>query len=367
MSSDESSSTADNNVKNLKDPSGFLNLDEFGRSKSSSANNGGGDPPPRTAVKIIGTARDDLNGLLGFCTSYNTERERYMIRMSKVVDVSGNSSTATTATTATIMALKPTNLQQASTIEKYQAHYQQLFTDPAVRQKVQYYYNTISNKYIPPYMANLGCKLEYVVGILLVFCMTLIYLVGFTKSMMVISATIMIGLILQEDIQQKSTLRTIVQNIPARCKIVMEQQFPFLKRFNFNDNIAMGIVDSIDGNKRGHSLSKELQRLLEEEAEASLAVELDEEDLEPIHRDIPYSASHASAMPTKTFLSKLFSIRTMGSLFYFYRTATSLGIDPSTNIFSFGQLVANVQHSMPSWQKGMMVFSFYNLISNLFF
>ena len=133
---------------NLKDPSGFLNLDEFGRSKSSSANNGGGDPPPRTAVKIIGTARDDLNGLLGFCTSYNTERERYMIRMSKVVDASGNSHT-----TATIMALKPTNLQQASTIEKYQAHYQQLLTDPAIRQKVTYYYNTISNKYIPPYLS----------------------------------------------------------------------------------------------------------------------------------------------------------------------------------------------------------------------
>merc|ERR1740133_845229 len=72
--------------------------------------------------------------------------------------------------------------------------------------------------------------------------MTLIYLVGFTKSIMVVSATVMIGLILQEDIQQKSTLRTIVQNIPSRCKIVMEQQFPFLKRFNFNDNIAVGMV-----------------------------------------------------------------------------------------------------------------------------
>jgi hypothetical protein len=90
-----------NNVINPRDPSGFLNLDEFGRPKF--ANTNVQDSP--TAVKIIGTARDDLNGLLGFCTSYNTERERYMIRMANIDE--------SNSPNATIMALKPTNLQKA--------------------------------------------------------------------------------------------------------------------------------------------------------------------------------------------------------------------------------------------------------------
>jgi hypothetical protein len=436
MSSDSSSSssTNTNTTTNLRDPLGLLNLDEFGRPKFANGQGGGGgggggDSP--TAVKIIGTARDDLNGLLGFCTSYNTERERYMIRMANVDTANAN---------ATVMALKPSNLQKASIIEKYKAQIQQLLTDPAVRQKVAYYYNTINNKL--PYKF----KLEYVIGTCIMIFIALFYLMGFTKTLMLCSATLMIGLILQEDIKQKSNLRQVITNFPSRCKIVLEKQFPFLKgRGILNDNIALGIVgllliltiqsiffttsssssvgggvggggggsgnsstimphssrpapmptklsaasslsnqreqmekyyymgfkDSIDGNERGHSLSKELQRLLEEEASKSSEQEHEEEDL---IRDIPYSSS-SSQLPNmassqslpKTFLSKLLSFRTVGSLFYFYRIATSLGIDPLTNIFSLGQLMANIQHNMPNWQKGMMAFSFYNLISNLFF
>jgi hypothetical protein len=430
MSSDDSNTTSTTTNVNLRDPSGFLNLDEFGRTKFTGGQQAQ-DNAPKTAVKIIGTARDDLNGLLGFCTSYNTDRERYMIRMAKV--------DASNSPNATIMALKPTNLQKATTIERYKAQYQQLLTDPAVRQKVKYYYDTIQNRFIPN-----GLKLEYVaIGIILLF-LILFYLLGFTKTLMLISASLMIGLILQEDIKQKSDIRTVIKNFPSRCKMVLEKQFPFIKRFNINDNIAVGIVgllliltiqsifftttttkssiidnnnnhnnnnnisltrpvnvvpphsspqtkpqptamyhreqmekyyhmgfkDSVDGNERGHSLSQELQRLLEEEASKML---VEDEDLEPIVqdiRDIQYSSqamSSSSSSPNKTFMSKLLSFRTMGSIFYFYRIATSLGIDPSTNIFSFGQLVANVQHSMPPWQKGMMAFSLYNLISNLFF
>jgi len=125
----------------------------------------------------------------------------------------------------------------------------------------------------------------------------------------------------------------------------------------------MGFQDSVDGNDRGHSLSNELQRLLEEEAK--------QEDLDPIP-DIPYpqqplSQTQPRPQSKKPFMTRLVSLRTMGSLYYFYRTGQTLGVDPSTGIFSIAQLFANIQHSMPIWQKGMMAFSAFNLISNLFF
>lgn len=37
--------------------------------------------PPSAVVKVIGTARDDINGLLGIAISYNIERERYLVHM----------------------------------------------------------------------------------------------------------------------------------------------------------------------------------------------------------------------------------------------------------------------------------------------
>jgi len=391
---------------NRRDPAGLLNIDESGRPISQ----GQGETP--TVVKIKGTARDDLNGLLGFCTSYNQDRERYMIRMA-CVDPANSPN-------VTVMALKAQNIEKASTIESYRAQFQQLFTDPRIRQKLRYYYEVASKKVKP-------VKIEYVAGGVLTFLTLMFYFIGFTKSLMMISALLMIGLILQKDIQAKSGWKTMGRNFPSRSKVVLEKQFPFLKG-KLNDQIAAGIVgvllaltiqsvffasssgsgsnnstgtttmnniparpislttsppsasaiamnreqlekyynigfqDSVDGNDRGHSLSKELQRLLEEEAKQ------EDDDLEPIS-EIPYPQqplSQTQARP-KPFMTRLLSLRTMGSLYYFYRTGQTLGVDQSTGIFSMAQMFANVQHNLPIWQKGMMAFSLFNLVSNLFF
>jgi len=403
-SSSSSSNDGATSTSNRRDPAGLLNIDESGRPISQ----GQGDAP--TVVKIKGTARDDLNGLLGFCTSYNQDRERYMIRMATVDPAN--------APNVTVMALKAQNIEKASTLESYRAQFQQLFTDPRIRQKMRYYYETASNKVKP-------MKIEYVAGGVLSFSTLLLYFLGFTKSLMMISALLMIGLILQKDIQQKSGWKAMGRNFPGRSKVVLEKQFPFLTG-KLNDQVAAGIVgvllaltiqsvfftssggnstgaattmtnnvsvtrpisstfsappsasviamnreqfekyynigfqDSVDGNDRGHSLSKELQRLLEEEAK--------QEDLEPIP-EIPYSQQQQPRpqAQSKPFMTKLLSLRTMGSLYYFYRTGTTLGVDQSTGIFSMAQLCANIQHNIPIWQKGMMAFSLFNLVSNLFF
>ena len=385
-----------------KDPSGFLNLDTAGRP----AHSNGRDAP--TVVKIVGTARDDLNGLLGFCTAYNRDRERYMVAMASV-DVLN-------APNATVMALKTTNLTKASTIETYKAQFQQLRTDPRVRQRLSEYYNYAGTKCRP-------FKVEHVTGVLAMFLGLLMYFFGFTKTIMLVSALVMIFCILVEDVvRHRKPWQEVVKNFPSRSKMVMEKQFPFLKG-KLSEPIAAGIVgvllaftvqsifftgsgrgttggqysgsppqasripslqrsgsvllpqhrerleelyhlgfqDSVDGRDRGHSLAIKLEELLEISSSTTL-----EEDLEPIH-EIPYSASPLTRPPPpRTFASRLLSMRTAGSIFYLYRMAMQVGIDPSTGIFSVAQLAANIQHSMPAWQKGMLAFSCYNLFSNLF-
>mmetsp|Transcript_20437 Transcript_20437/g.42084 ORF Transcript_20437/g.42084 Transcript_20437/m.42084 type:complete len:403 (+) Transcript_20437:95-1303(+) len=400
------SSSSDNNNNNnnsdTRDPSGFLKLDSSGRP----AHLNGNESP--TVVKIIGTARDDLNGLLGFCTAYNRDRERYMVTMASV-DVS-------TSPNATVMALKPDNLTKASTIETYKAQFQALRTDPRVRQRLTEYYNW-AGKYCHPY------KVEHAAATLAIFLVLLMYFFGFTKTVMLVSAVVMVFCILVEDvIRTRKPWREVVRNFPSRSKSVIERQFPFL-RGKLSENVAAGLVgvliaftvqsvffttttsnnntnqgastsysqpppasripqrsmasvsqlqhrerleeiyhlgfqDSLDGKDRGHSLAAKLDALL---ADTPVM-----EDLDPIP-EIPYSATPLTRPPPpKTFANRLFSMRTMGSIFYLYRMAMQIGIDPSTGIFSVAQLGANIQHRLPTWQKGMLAFSVYNLFSNLF-
>lgn len=453
---------------NTRDPSGFLNIDEFGRPKSSvngqsngqgsgQSSSNGQEAPVVTVVKIIGTARDDLNGLLGFCTAYNRDRERYMVRMASVDPHNSPH--------ATVMALKPTNLARASTMEGYKAQLQQLLTDPRVRQKMAYYYQYANEKYCKPF------KLEHVVGFVTIGVGLLFYLLGgsFTKTLMLLSALIMVGMIAAEDVlpyvltqgegqqRTKKPFKEILKNFPSRSKVVMEKQFPFLrsnKYFTLTEPIAAGIVgvllavtiqsvfftntnnasssssttnsptsasssmpwsgsplttttdsaaataamnhqrelqlekyyhlgfqDSIDGKDRGQSfeilLLEEQEAAAAARAAAAASISMDDDDLDL--DDIQYSPTPnmggagvgAGAPPNKSFMSRLLSMRTAGSVFYLYRMAMQIGVDPSTGLFSIAQLAANIQHSTPAtvpvWQKGMLAFSCYNLISNLFF
>lgn len=397
-----SSTDSDNSNGDPRDPSSYLKLDAAGRPAHSL----GREIP--TVVKIVGTARDDLNGLLGFCTAYNRDRERYMVTMANVDHANSPN--------ATVMALKPQNLTKATTLESYKAQFQQLRTDPRVRQRLKEYYEYVGAKCHP-------FKAEQVAAVLAVQLGILVYYFGFTKTIMLVAAIVMILCILVEDVlRNRKPWGEVVRNFPSRSKFVIEKQFPFLKG-KISENVATGIVvlllaftiqsvfftnagrtsgsgsappqsdsrapirpgstpvvnhrarleevyhlgfqDSLDGKDRGHSLADKLDELL---GIASGAAGVLEEDLEPIP-EIPYSPVPplgAGPAPPRTFASRVFSMRTMGSVFYLYRMAMQVGVDPSTGIFSVAQLAANIQHNLPAWQKGMLAFSCYNLISNLF-
>jgi uncharacterized membrane protein len=362
------SSTGSNNV-NHRDPSGYINN------------------PPSTVVKVVGTGRDDINGLLGIVVSYNVERERYLVFM---------------PISQSTMALKVQNLRLASTVEKYRAQFQQLQNDPRVKEKVAHYIK-MAEKYVRPF------KLQHALGSGFVFLALLVYLFGFTRTFMVLSLTVLLGVISGRDILARQPVMSILKNFPNRANETLSKQIPFLKG-RLTNNMALGIVlvliaftfqslffpagigfggrssttrstqpttsgpftsqprldreimqkyynmgfeDATNVMEHGHSLKPELQRLLEEEAGAAPLLEDDELFLNSTPLQQPPLQ--------RSILSKLANFSTLGSLFYVYRIIKEKGTEQSTGLFSVGQLAANLQHHTEVWQQGVLVFSLYNL------
>jgi hypothetical protein len=82
--------------------------------------------PPSVVVKVTGTGRNDINGLLGIVVSFNVERERYLVHMAK---------------SQSTMALRKEHLSKASIVESYRAQMEQLQNDARVREKMSKYMN----------------------------------------------------------------------------------------------------------------------------------------------------------------------------------------------------------------------------------
>ncbi|KAG7373835.1 hypothetical protein IV203_012930 [Nitzschia inconspicua] len=370
-------STASNN--NARDPSGYLTS------------------PPSTVVKVVGTARDDINGLLGIVMSYNMERERYLVHMT--------SSQST-------MALKKENIQKASMVEKYRCQFQQLQNDPRVREKVAHYVRWCENQ-VQPY------KLWHVLGAALLFAVIMLYFFGFTKCLMMTSMFILLLVIVLPDILNKASPTVILQRFPQRSREALEQQLPFL-RGKLSDRMAVAIImmvvaftlqslfvgsgsstptvsppprpsgnapktalstgaaasttkemmekyyhlgfqDAIDGKDKGFSIQEELKKLADVQRRLLVAEEQEEPLADVINDDFDYYPT-TPPPPQKPLLSRLFSFSAMGSMFYIYRMLKEKGIDQSTGLFSVGQLAANLQHHTELWQQGMLLFSVYNLM-----
>ena len=64
----------------------------------------------------------------------------------------------------------------------------------------------------------------------------------------------------------------------------------------------------------------------------------------------------------QTLFSKITNLTNVASIFYLYRTILDLGTCNATQLFSIGQLAANMQHSTEWWRKVLLVLSLYNVI-----
>lgn len=62
------------------------------------------------------------------------------------------------------------------------------------------------------------------------------------------------------------------------------------------------------------------------------------------------------------FWGKLERVSRFASIVYIYQSVVELGIDRTTNLFSFAQLAANLQHHAKLWKKLLMLLCFYNIV-----
>jgi hypothetical protein len=61
-------------------------------------------------------------------------------------------------------------------------------------------------------------------------------------------------------------------------------------------------------------------------------------------------------------IERFASISNLASIFYVYKSIVELGVDQRFNMFSIGQLAANLQHHTELWKKALLLLSLYNIV-----
>lgn len=74
------------------------------------------------------------------------------------------------------------------------------------------------------------------------------------------------------------------------------------------------------------------------------------------------SASFDSEIVDSSLLEKIASMSRFASIIYIYQSVVELGTDQTTDLFSFGQFAANLQHHTTPWKKFMLFLCMYNIL-----
>jgi hypothetical protein len=303
----------------------------------SSTASSGNDPlnilrnPPSTVVKVQGTARDDVNGSLGIALQFKSERGRYVVHLIQ---------------SQTQMAIKPENLVPASTLETYQAQFQQIIKDPTIRQDLRRYYNTAQSHLR-------GVKPEYAAAVLLIVLIGITYVVGFTKTLMALSMIMLVGLVIAPDVLNGASYQVMAQNFPSRCREVMEQTAPVL-RGRLNNQVAAGILVAMLV-LSGRALLASPQSA----AKAAYAATRDVRHFADEGEPIDYTAVMPEETPKKP---SMFGFSQMIAAIYIYRTLNQAGRGGHdvNQPFSLERMMTHLQQ-MELWKQAMLAYSVYNV------
>lgn len=168
--------------------------------------------PPSTFVKIVGTSREDLNGLVCVALQYNTGTSRYLVQLlpgqasnARPGEAAGAAAAARAAggsPAASALSFKPENLVRASTMDKVKAQAtfamheaKRFMNSPDTKEKMRRMYTTIDQRLpaqIKPEHAGIGA---------LIVLFIIIRIVGFSKIVLLTSLVLMLGMILMPDLQ----------------------------------------------------------------------------------------------------------------------------------------------------------------------
>jgi hypothetical protein len=279
--------------------------------------------PPSTIVKIHGTSREDINGQLGIAVQFSGDRSRYLIHL---------------VNTQTTIAIKPDNIVKASTIETYQAQYSQIKNDPKIRQELSKYYMMAHNR--------LGVKPEYAAGVLSLLFLGIIYLIGFSRAIMILSMIMMMALIVGPDLVNRIPPKQIIRNFPSRCRDAIEQSLPVL-RGRITNTMAAGAIISL------LVISLRVITYSPRKVASSTPLESLMEDGTPQDWSVPPSAKPKTS----------FGLTQAMSGFVIYQTIKQLGDDGTG--FSVERAIANAKQ-MEVFKIGLLAFSVYNFCKPFF-
>ncbi|KAL7580289.1 hypothetical protein ACA910_013020 [Epithemia clementina (nom. ined.)] len=177
-----------------------------------------GTSPGSVMVKITNTSREGLNGQLAVVLTYMEDKSRYLIHTSKSQQQ---------------LSLKPDNLIKATWMEQMTGQYEMIQNHPDIQRKIREYYTLVQQK--------TGLKPEYVAGIFLVLLFAAFYFVGVSKTMLVLSFLMLVGIVIAPDLG--SSLTVIARNFPMRVRAVIRQQIPVVgNRIADNKYLSMALV-----------------------------------------------------------------------------------------------------------------------------
>ena len=284
--------------------------------------------PPSTIVKIHGTSREDINGQLGIAVQFITDRSRYLIHL---------------VNTQTTIAIKPDNIVKASTIETYQAQFSHIKNNPRIRQEILKYYRMVQNV--------LGVKPEYAAAFLSILFLGIIYLIGFSRALMILSMTMMMGLIVGPDLVNNTPPKQLIRNFPRRCREAIEQSLPVLRGRVTNTMAAGSILLLIAISLRvvtyspRNAVSAPLESLIEDGTPKD------------------WSGDYPTANPPLAKPKTSFGLTQAMSGFVIYQTVKQLGDDGTG--FSVERAIANAKQ-MDVLKIGLLSFSVYNFCKPFF-
>jgi len=181
--------------------------------------------PPSTFVKVVGTAREDINGRIGIVQSYSSERSRYAVwllrsfRAPDARNAAADAAAARASAGAGVLSFKVENLAKASMLEKAKAQTYMAWDDVQViakglmaREDLRRAYTSLQTR-LPG-----GLKLRHVGAALLTMFFVSIRTFGLSKTALATSLSILTVSVILPDILAGNDIKTAARNFPRHWR-----------------------------------------------------------------------------------------------------------------------------------------------------
>ena len=330
--------------------------------------------PPSTIVKIQGTTRDDINGKLGIVVQFQNDRGRYLVHMTS---------------NQTVVSMKPDNLAKASYLEQATAQYEQLCRDPQVQRILNQ-----MQRGLPP-----GVTLKHAGMAMGALFLLLVYLLGFSRTMMLVSFTMLFVMMIGPDLVAGADRQTIIRNAPMRFKTMVRDQFPggsyiadkpyalaglaiFMVVFFIKSMMPVGTrAAAAAGSAAMSDMPQPSRNLAQKTAEEYYKLGFDDATAQKEYGtslpDLTKSTPNYDMLddlpdypmppPTKNagLLGKFGSISNVMSMMFLGKTVIGLGSDPASGGGWSFELFKNNLMTLEPWRLGLMGMSLFGVVSSL--